>query len=56
VGDLDWALSAGARGEINATIDRVYPLESAAEAHDYVERGRPLGKVLIAPGQAFEKY
>ncbi len=56
VGDLDWALSAAARGEINATIDRVYPLESAAEAHDYVERERPLGKVLIAPGQAFEKY
>ena len=56
VSDLDWALAAGARGEIKATIDRVYPLELAAEAHDYVERERPLGKVLIAPGRAFENF
>ena len=54
IGDLDWALAAGARGQIKATIDRVYPLESAAEAHDYVERERPLGKVLIAPWPAVE--
>jgi NADPH:quinone reductase-like Zn-dependent oxidoreductase len=56
VGDLDWALAAGARGEINATIDRAYPLESAAEAHDYIERERPLGKVLITPGRVFENF
>ena len=49
VSDLDRALAAGARGDIRATIDRVYPLERAAEAQDYVERERPLGKVLIAP-------
>ena len=54
VRDLDRALAAGARGDIHATIDRVYPLECAAEAHDYVERERPLGKVLIAPGRVFE--
>jgi NADPH:quinone reductase-like Zn-dependent oxidoreductase len=50
VSDLDWALAAGARSNIRATIDRIYPLEHAAEAHDYVERMRPVGKVLIAPG------
>ena len=54
VSDLDLALAAGARGDISATIDRVYPLECAAEAQDYVERERPLGKVLIAPGRNFE--
>ena len=54
VSDLDRALAAGARGDIHATIDRVYPLECAAEAQDYVERERPLGKVLIAPGRVFE--
>jgi len=47
--DLDWALAAGARGELKATIDRIYPLDAAPAAHDYVERERPLGKVLIAP-------
>lgn len=47
--NLDWALEAGARGDIKAAIDRVYPLEAAVAAHDYVERDRPLGKVLIAP-------
>jgi len=54
VSDLDWALAAGVRGDISATIDRIYPLECAAEAQDYVERERPLGKVLIAPGCNFE--
>lgn len=56
VSDLDWALAAGARGDIRATIDRVYPLECAAEAQDYVEHERPLGKVLIAPGRNFEMF
>ena len=50
VSDLDWALAAGAQGSIRATIDRIYPLQRAAEAQDYVERERPIGKVLIAPG------
>jgi NADPH2:quinone reductase len=54
VGDLDAALAAGARGALRATIDRVYPLERAGEAQDYVEREQPLGKVLIAPGRGFE--
>ena len=52
--DLDWALAAGARGSISATIDRIYPLERTAEAHDYVERERPIGKVLITPLPAFD--
>jgi NADPH:quinone reductase len=54
VSDLDWALAAGARGDIHAIIDRVYPLERAAEAQNYVERERPFGKVLLAPGRVFD--
>ena len=41
--------------EDSATIDSVYPLERAAEAQDYVERERPIGKVLIGSGRAFER-
>ena len=55
VSDLDRALAAGAQGDISATIDSVYPLERAAEAQDYVERERPIGKVLIGSGRAFER-
>ena len=54
--DLDWALAAGARGELKATIDRVFSLASAAAAHDYVERERPLGKVLMAPGKVLDDF
>ena len=49
ISDLDRALAAGARGAIKAPIDRVFPLEQAAEAQAYVERAQPLGKVLLAP-------
>ena len=49
--DLEWALAAGAHGKLKASIDRLFPLAAAAQAHDYVERERPLGKVLIAPGK-----
>lgn len=49
IGDLERALDAGARGEIKANIDRVFPLEAAAEAQAYVEREHPLGKVLLKP-------
>lgn len=32
---------------IRPTVDRVFPLERAVEAFDYVERGRVVGKVLV---------
>lgn len=34
-------------GELEAVVDRVFPLAGAAEAHSYVEENRNLGKVML---------
>lgn len=38
-----------ADGEIEARIDRTFPLEEAADAHRYLEGRRTRGKVLLVP-------
>lgn len=47
-----WPLFAG--GGLKAVVDRVFPLEAAADAHRYLESGEHVGKVVleIAHGQA----
>jgi NADPH2:quinone reductase len=39
-------------GKLRSGIDRIMPLEQAAEAHRVVERGEAVGKVLLAPAGA----
>ena len=40
-----WPLVA--RGKIRCIIDRIYPLEEAQLAHDYLEAGHHFGKVIL---------
>jgi hypothetical protein len=35
------------RGTMHPVIDRVFPLEALAQAHDYVECGHSAGKVVV---------
>lgn len=48
-GDMDASLRAAAEGRCRATIDRIMPLEEAAEAHRIVAAGEGLGKVVLVP-------
>ena len=45
--DLDYLTKLIEAGKIRPVIDRVYPLEKAAEAHQYVEQGHAKGKVIV---------
>lgn len=47
--DMEASLRAAAEGRYRATIDRILPLEEAAEAHRIVAAGEGLGKVVLVP-------
>ena len=35
-------------GRLNPVVDRIFPLERAREAHEYLDRGEQFGKVVLA--------
>ena len=41
-----------ASGRAKPVVDRVFPLEEAAAAHEHLEAGRQLGKVVLDPRSA----
>jgi NADPH2:quinone reductase len=48
-GRIQGLIDAAARGEIEAVIDRTFPLAKAAEAHAYIESRQAVGRVLLIP-------
>ncbi len=42
-------LKAVAEGRMEVVIDRVFPLSDASMAHEYAERAKPLGRVVMTP-------
>lgn len=47
--DLTWGLDQVRAGRIRPTLDRVYPLSRAAEAHERLARGDSLGTIVLDP-------
>ena len=45
--DFEGAYELIARGAAQPIVDRVFPLEQAAAAHEYLEEGRQFGKVVL---------
>jgi NADPH:quinone reductase-like Zn-dependent oxidoreductase len=45
--DFEGAYELVARGVAQPIVDRVFPLEQAAAAHEYLEEGRQFGKVVL---------
>jgi NADPH:quinone reductase-like Zn-dependent oxidoreductase len=46
--DFEGAYELVARGAARPIVDRIFPLEQAAAAHEYLESGQQFGKVILA--------
>lgn len=46
---VDDMLQALAAGRIRIVIDRIFPLASAAAAHEFAETAKPLGRIVMKP-------
>jgi NADPH:quinone reductase-like Zn-dependent oxidoreductase len=51
--DLRYIVGLAESGELQPVIDRVYPLEDAATAHAYVDKGRKRGSVVLTVATSF---
>jgi len=49
--DFEGAYELVASGKAKPIVDRVFPLEEAAAAHEYLESGQQLGKVVLRIGE-----
>lgn len=47
--DIEHALAAAAKGTLHPLIGEILPLRAAREAHELVERGDVIGKVILEP-------
>jgi NADPH:quinone reductase-like Zn-dependent oxidoreductase len=45
--DLEYLRTLLESGELKPVIDRVFPLAEAAAAQQYIETGRPRGKIVL---------
>jgi NADPH:quinone reductase-like Zn-dependent oxidoreductase len=45
--DLDYLRTLIESGKVKAVVDRVFPLKQAADAQQYIETGRPRGKIVL---------
>lgn len=45
--DMNWLLKQVLEGKLVSVIDRTYPLEEAAHAHEYIETGHVKGKLVL---------
>ena len=41
--------SSPPQGKLEVTVDKVFPLDQAAEAHRYLQSGHAHGKVVLVP-------
>ena len=46
---IESLLARAADGELQAVLDREFPLAEAAEAHRYIESRQAFGRVLLRP-------
>jgi len=49
VDDLEWGLQMVKEGKIKPALDKVYQLQEAAAAHEYIAAGRARGNVVLVP-------
>jgi NADPH:quinone reductase-like Zn-dependent oxidoreductase len=47
-GELEYIKDVVENGDVKPVLDRIFPIESAAEAHAYAESGRKIGNIALS--------